>query len=119
MGRTKIMSKYYYEIDAQNHLRVWDNDLELPGNPPFLFQPDWPDGSPWESRAQVQDWADVYINGLLNPDSEFIQGNGPDEPVIPRPQPVDINPVIPTDPSEEPAPYEPAPDGTYEILDES
>jgi hypothetical protein len=120
MGRTKIMSKYYYEIDAQNHLRVWDNDLELPGNAPFLFQPDWPDGTPWASRQEVQNWADAYTTALSDPESEFIQGNSPSEPIIPRPAPSDYDPtaVIPV---QEGAPdmSQPAPDGTYTLLDES
>lgn len=119
MGRTKIMSRYYYEIDSNNHLRVWDNDLSNPENAPFLFQPDWPDGTPWASRQEAQDWANAYLEALSNPESEFIQGNSPDAPVIPRPEPTDYDPSFVPGPSGEDVPYVPAPDGTVTFLDES
>jgi hypothetical protein len=86
------MSKYKYEIDQENAVKIWD--LENPNdlNAPFIFQPDWPDTTPWASKEEAEDWAQVFIESLENPESEFIPGGSPDTHPAPRPEPVEDTP---------------------------
>lgn len=57
------MSRYRYEIDEADGfaIRAWDD-----GNPdelgrPFLYQPTWPDNSPWATRAEAEFWAEALV----------------------------------------------------------
>jgi len=81
------MTRYRFEIDTNNAIRVWDNENPNEGDAPFMFQPDWPDTTAWESAAQATDWAEVFIASLLDPLSEFVAGNSPDAHPAIRPQP--------------------------------
>jgi hypothetical protein len=54
-----------YEIDSDNAIRVWNDGEETP----FLFQPDWPDGSPWADAAEAESWAIAKIQELEDPDA--------------------------------------------------
>ena len=54
---------------------------------PFMFQPDWPDVTPWADAAQATDWAEVFIASLVDPLSEFVAGNSPDTHPAIRPEP--------------------------------
>ena len=78
---------YRYEIDEANAIRIWDeaNPNEL--GAPSLYQPDWPNATPWASRAEAEAWALLFIESLENPESEFVPGESPDEPRKPRPEP--------------------------------
>lgn len=75
-----------YEIDQNNTLRVY-NATEDDGSAPFLLQPYWPDGTPWENKAQVIEWASIYIESITNPNSKYIFGLTPTE--HPRIRPVE------------------------------
>lgn len=79
------MSRYRYEIDSENAVRIWD--LENPNeiNAPFLFQPDWPNATPWADADEAESWALAVIESLENPESEFLAGETPSEPLKPRP----------------------------------
>lgn len=79
------MSRYRYEIDDANAVKVWD--LENPNelNAPFLFQPEWPNGTAWASKKEAEDWALLFIDSLQNPESEFVPGESPEQPSYPRP----------------------------------
>jgi hypothetical protein len=81
------MSRYRYEIDNQNTLRVWDDENPNELNAPFLLQPDWPSAVPWANKNEVEDWAKVFIESLENPESEFVPGESPDNHPKPRPAP--------------------------------
>lgn len=78
--------RYYYEIDGNNAVRIWDNEIILEGNAPFHLQPNWPNTTPWASRAEAESWAEAYINSIVNPTSEFLAGDGPDQSLRPRGQ---------------------------------
>lgn len=75
---------YRYEIDEANAIRVYADDADVP----FLFQPDYPNGTPWADRADAEAWAQLYIasltdeNALLAPAGPGIAG----EPKPPSPQ---------------------------------
>ena len=77
-----------YEIDKKNAVRVFDEGLDVP----FLYQPNWPDNTPWATKAQAKNWAQLLIESLENPDSEFVAGTSPDNHPRPRPEPVQYDP---------------------------
>lgn len=80
MGRTSSMSRYIYEIDEKNAVRIWDTEIPNENNKPFLFQPNWPDTTFWSSSEEAIGWAELFIESLENPESEFIPGDSPSEP---------------------------------------
>lgn len=76
------MSRYRYEIDENNAIRAWDD-----GNPdelgrPFLLQPEWPNGTPWATRAEAEFWAEALIKMMEDPKNGR-PGDGPDNAFIP------------------------------------
>ena len=85
--KDKIMNRYRFEIDTENAIRIWDNETPNDNDAPFMFQPDWPDVTPWENAAEATDWAEVFIASLENPESELVAGNSPDNHPALRPEP--------------------------------
>jgi hypothetical protein len=61
------IDKYVYEIDETNTIRVWNEEVPDELGRPFLLQPDYPDGRPWESRDAAEAWIVNLINEWLNP----------------------------------------------------
>jgi hypothetical protein len=61
------IDKYIYEIDETNTIRVWNEEVPDELGRPFLLQPDYPDGRPWESRAAAEAWIVNLINEWLKP----------------------------------------------------
>ena len=82
-----MMKRYRFEIDTENAIRIWDKQTPNENGAPFLFQPDWPDVTPWASSAQATDWAEVFIASLVDPASEFVAGNSPSTHPSLRPEP--------------------------------
>jgi hypothetical protein len=64
------IDKYIYEIDESNTIRVWNEEVPDELGRPFLLQPDYPDGRPWESRAAAEAWIVNLINEWLTPPVE-------------------------------------------------
>ena len=81
------MTRYRFEIDTDNAIRIWDNVTIGEQGAPFMFQPDFPDTTPWADAAQATEWAEVFIASLIDPESEFIAGNSPDTHPAIRPEP--------------------------------
>jgi hypothetical protein len=52
-----------------------------------MFQPDWPDFTPWGSASEATDWAEVFIASLVDNESELVAGNSPDTHPALRPEP--------------------------------
>jgi hypothetical protein len=74
------MPTFTYEIDDSNAIHMWDGV-----NPePFLFQPHWPDSTPWADRAEAQAWAEAKVAELTD-DTAPWAGFTPSQPTIPRP----------------------------------
>ncbi len=61
------ISHYEYKIDENNVVRIWDLDNPYENNAPFFYQPDHPDGTPWESKEIAEQWVTEFINELLKP----------------------------------------------------
>lgn len=72
--------RYVYEINEKNEVRVWDNERPNENNAPFLFQPDWPNGTPWTDRAEAEAWVNLFIESFIDPESEYLAGSSPEEP---------------------------------------
>lgn len=49
-------------------------------------QPNWPDGTPWESEEQAIEWVTLFLESMSNPES-LLPGDNPSEPTKPRPEP--------------------------------
>jgi len=57
-----------YEIeDGTNAVRVFYPDADAPA----LFQPDWPDTTPWANRAEAEAWAQLYIASIEDEDAPY------------------------------------------------
>jgi hypothetical protein len=82
------MSRYRYEIDSANAIRIWDNEVPSPNNAPFFFQPTWPDTTPWASKAEAENWAEVFIENFTNPNYGFEPGESPANHPKPKPEEV-------------------------------
>jgi len=79
------MSRYTYEIDEANAIRVWDSENPNENDAPFFYQPDYPNGEAWEDAAAAEAWAELFVASLLDPESELVPGDSPAEPSKPRP----------------------------------
>lgn len=53
---------YRYEIDENNAIHMWVDTQEEP----FIFQPDYPDGTPWADAADATAWAEAKIAELTD-----------------------------------------------------
>ena len=49
-----------YEITDKNEINIWLTE-EPHADVPNIYQPSWPDGTPWESKEQAEIWAQKYI----------------------------------------------------------
>lgn len=76
----------YYEIDKNFTIKVWNLDETNENDAPFLLQPSWPNRTPWANSEEAKAWAELFVDSLENPDSEFIPGNSPEEPKVLRPE---------------------------------
>ena len=81
------MTRYRFEIDTDNAIRIWDSENPNDNGAPFMFQPDFPDTTPWTDAAQATDWAEVFIASLVDPESELVAGDSPDTHPAIRPEP--------------------------------
>lgn len=70
-----------YEIDSENYaITMWDGVNEEP----FMYQPWYPDGTPWASYNDAKRWADLKVAELTD-ETAPLAGNSPDQLTLPRP----------------------------------
>lgn len=69
-----------YEIDENNAVRIFNEGEDIP----FIFQPDWPDYTPWADKAEAEVWAVAKITELTNL-SAPLAGSNPENPTEERP----------------------------------
>lgn len=74
-----------YEIGPQNEVYVW-NDTQAE---PFLYQPQYPGGSPWLDADDAKRWAEYKIAELSDPNAPLAPDNPGEEPQ-PKPTPEQI-----------------------------
>jgi len=80
------MSRYTFQVDAKKVIRIWDSENPNDSGAPFMLQPDFPDLTPWASKAQATNWAEVFIASLVDPESELVAGDSPDTHPALRPE---------------------------------
>jgi len=68
----KAIGKYTYSVDENNAVRVWITDDYNAGNPPFTFQPDYPDTTPFADTDDAANWAEQFINSRIEAESNQI-----------------------------------------------
>lgn len=56
-----------YEINELNEIRVYQDDATVP----FLFQPDYPDTTPFADRAEAEEWVRLYLLSLTDEDAPY------------------------------------------------
>jgi hypothetical protein len=57
-----------YEIEeGTNAVRVFYPDSDVAS----LFQPDWPDQTPWEDATEAATWAELYIASIEDEDAPY------------------------------------------------
>lgn len=75
-----------YEVEeGTNAVRVWYDGEDVPS----LFQPDWPDTTPWASAEEAAQWAELYIASVVDEAAPYAP-NSPGEPGQPKPTPEEI-----------------------------
>lgn len=75
-----------YEIEeGTNAVRVFYNDSDVPS----LFQPHYPDGSPWADAADATAWAELYVASVVDEAAPYAP-NGPGQEGAPKPTPEEI-----------------------------
>jgi hypothetical protein len=72
-----------YEIETgTNAVRIFYPDSDAPS----LFQPDWPDQTPWRDTAEATAWAELYIASVEDEDAPYAP-TGPGEAGKAKPTP--------------------------------
>ena len=54
-----------YEVNEKNEIYAWN--LDVNAEVPFLYQPHYPDGTPFESREAAQAWANNWYEEFTSP----------------------------------------------------
>lgn len=60
----KNIENFKYEVDENNAVRIWNEDVPNEDDAPFFLQPSFPDGTAWTAE-QAEEWAINFINTLL------------------------------------------------------
>lgn len=73
-----------YTIDENElfAIRMWDDDNPNNEGAPFLYQPDWPNGTKWASYEEADIWAKQYI-AMVENKQNGAPGSSPENPFIP------------------------------------
>lgn len=75
-----------YEIEeGTNAVRIWYDDSEIPS----IYQPDWPDTTPWAGPEEAAHWAELYIASIEDELAPYAP-NSPGVPGEPKPTPEQI-----------------------------
>lgn len=92
------MNNYEFEVNENFELYIFNKDQQ---SEPIIFQPCWPNGSIWNGKEEAEDWALAYIKSATDNSFEFIPGDGPDNPLLPKPeQIIEIEALITEEPTE-------------------
>lgn len=66
-----------YEVTPEDVLEIYEDGADVP----FVRQPNYPNGEPWESKTAAEEWAQIFIDGATGV-SNLVPPNGPgEEPV--------------------------------------
>lgn len=57
-----------YTVDNTNFaIRIY-SDIQIE---PIIYQPDWPNGSPWSSKQEAETWAGLCILSIEDPNAPY------------------------------------------------
>ncbi len=56
-----------HEINELNEIRVYADGEDVP----FLFQPDYPDTTPFADRADAEEWLRLYLLSLTDENAPY------------------------------------------------
>lgn len=62
----KQIDNFIYSVDENNSVRIWEKHRYDNGEPPFLFQPEYPTGEPFSDSVDAEQWAENHINLLVD-----------------------------------------------------
>ena len=75
-----------YEIEDGTHaIRVYYDGADVAG----LYQPHWPNGEPWSSAKEAEEWAKLFLASMEDPEAPYPPG-GPGEAPTPKPTPEEV-----------------------------
>jgi hypothetical protein len=60
-----------YEV-IDKEVFAWNDELEQ--EEPFLYQPYYPDGTPFKTNEEAQIWADAWYESFINPEVDMPSG---------------------------------------------
>jgi len=76
-----MTKKLRYAIGNISHqVEVFEDGSSVP----FLRQPHWPSGQPWESKEQAEDWAKLFVESVVNAEAPYAPTE-PGKPGKPKP----------------------------------
>jgi hypothetical protein len=80
-------TNWHYEVDETdgNTIRIFDGTSEVP----FILQPHWPDGTPWATKQEAENWATATI-ASNNPDEPMDAGFSPSQPLVAKKTPQEL-----------------------------
>ena len=80
-------TNWYYEVDETdgNTIRIYDGVSTVP----FILQPHWPDGTPWATKQEAENWATATI-ASNNPDEPMEAGHSPLQPLVAKKTPQEL-----------------------------
>ena len=82
------MPNMHYTVDPDTfHVRVYNDESPNESGAPFLFQPDWPNGDAWATKAQATAWAEAVLASYAD-ETAPLPGPNAANPTQPRPDPV-------------------------------
>jgi hypothetical protein len=65
-----------YEIEeGTNAVKVFYGDSTVPS----LYQPNYPGGDSWNDAAEASEWAELYIESVVNEDAPYAPSNRGEE----------------------------------------
>jgi hypothetical protein len=75
-----------YEIEKETHaVKIFEDNSDVPS----IFQPDWPDLTPWANAKEAEKWAKLYIKSIEDESAPFAP-SGPKKDGEPKPTPEQI-----------------------------
>lgn len=84
-----MSNRYTVEQEEPYTIEIFYDGSDVPG----LRQPFWPNGEPWESAAEAEEWAIQFLDSVENEEAPYAP-SGRGEPRMPKPDPNDLGPGI-------------------------
>jgi hypothetical protein len=69
-----------YTVDENNAVRIYSDEQ----SEPIIFQPDWPNSTPWADAQEAAAWAELCIASITDPAAPYAP-SGPG--LSPEPKP--------------------------------